>query len=269
MRRRLHHLIKKYLIRMRFSLRQAISLQRTGVRTALAITYRQLFAKSSTAAARSEQVKMNADSPAAAPKTVDQAVRKGAEAVLEKQLPKLTPTEFREYNGLAEHMNHFVRFLSLLCHRPECAVLPCLQHNHFRSQWNTMYNACTANKRPAGTSIRQFLNIGLQFTHQLGMHHGIEEEHVFPVLARKMPEFRKNVHLLKQHKEIHKGMDKLETYLEACRSGEKELRLQEMKAVLDTFGEVLWAHLDDEVRTLGAENMRKYWTVNEMRGLIF
>lgn len=91
---------------------------------------------------------------------------------------------------------------------------------------------------------------------------------MFPVLARKMPEFRKNVHLLKQHKEIHKGMDNLEAYLEACRSGEKELRLQEMKAVLDTFGEVLWAHLDDEVRTLGAENMRKYWTVNEVRGLM-
>jgi hypothetical protein len=112
---------------MRSLLRQAISLQRIvplGVRTALAITtYRQLqFAKLSTAATHSDKVKMNAESAAAAPKTVDQAVHKGAEAVPEKQLPKLTPTEFREYNRLAEHMDYFVRFLSLLRHRPECAV---------------------------------------------------------------------------------------------------------------------------------------------------
>lgn len=82
-----------------------------------------------------------------------------------------------------------------------------------------------------------------------------------------MPEFKREVHLLKQHKEIHKGMDKLEDYLTACKSGEKELRLDEMKKVMDTFGKVLWDHLDDEVRTLGAENMRKYWTMDEMRRL--
>lgn len=84
-----------------------------------------------------------------------------------------------------------------------------------------------------------------------------------------MPEFRKNVHLLKQHKEIHKGMDRLEAYLMDCRSGDKELRLDEMKKVMDSFGKVLWDHLDDEVRTLGADNMRKYWTLEEMRRLPF
>lgn len=63
------------------------------------------------------------------------------------------------------------------------------------------------------------------------------------------------------------GMDRLEAYLMDCRSGEKELRLDEMKKVMDSFGKVLWDHLDDEVRTLGAENMRKYWTQEEMRRL--
>lgn len=62
-------------------------------------------------------------------------------------------------------------------------------------------------------------------------------------------------------------MDRLEAYLMDCRSGEKELRLDEMKKVMDSFGKVLWDHLDDEVRTLGAENMRKYWTPEEMRRL--
>ena len=38
-----------------------------------------------------------------------------------------------------------------------------------------------------------------------------------------------------------------------------------MKKILDSFGAVLWQHLDDEVKELGAENMRKYWTLEEMR----
>ena len=41
--------------------------------------------------------------------------------------------------------------------------------------------------------------------------------------------------------------------------------MEEMKEIMDSFGEVLWQHLDDEVEQLGAENMRKYWTINEMR----
>jgi hemerythrin-like domain-containing protein len=130
-----------------------------------------------------------------------------------------------------------------------------------------MYTACTNNKRPAGQSIRQFITMGLEFCSHLSMHHSIEEQHVFPLLAKKMPEFRKGDDLLKQHRGIHAGMDKLEAYLSDCRCGETDFSLAEVKKLMDTFGAVLWAHLDDEIRTLGAENMRKYWTLEEMRRL--
>lgn len=70
-----------------------------------------------------------------------------------------------------------------------------------------------------------------------------------------------------QHKQIHKGLDKLTEYLEQCSTGERELRLSEMKEIMDGFGKVLWQHLDDEVKELGAENMRKYWTKEEMARL--
>ena len=79
-----------------------------------------------------------------------------------------------------------------------------------------------------------------------------------------MPAFRKELELLTQHKAIHAGLDLFEAYLEKCSSGETDLRLEEMKALMDGFGEVLWAHLDDEVKELGANNMRKYWTLDEM-----
>lgn len=74
-----------------------------------------------------------------------------------------------------------------------------------------------------------------------------------------MPEFkagRNAAELLRQHKQIHDGMDVFEAYLEKCRSGETELELRVMKEKMDSWGEVLWTHLDQEVKTLGAENMR-------------
>ena len=114
-------------------------------------------------------------------------------------------------------------------------------------------------------SIRAFLNTGLQFCHHLTVHHTIEEQHIFPVLARKMPAFKKELELLTQHKQIHNGLDKFEDYLDKCKTGERELRLEEAKEIMDGFGKVLWQHLDDEVAQLGAENMRKFWTADEMR----
>jgi hemerythrin-like domain-containing protein len=131
-----------------------------------------------------------------------------------------------------------------------------------------MYKACENNKRPAGMSIRQFLHTGLEFCNHLEIHHGIEERHVFPLLAKKMPAFKKELELLAQHKEIHQGLEKFQEYLETCQTGEKELRLSEMKRLMDEFGDVLWRHLDQEVKELGAENMRKYWTLEEMRTLL-
>lgn len=109
--------------------------------------------------------------------------------------------------------------------------------------------------------------MGLQFCSQLDFHHSIEEQHIFPVLAKKMPEFRKELDLLSQHKQIHAGLEKLESYLEDCRSGTEDLRREEVKRLMQGFGEVLWKHLDEEVQTLRAENMRKYWSLDEMRGL--
>lgn len=114
-------------------------------------------------------------------------------------------------------------------------------------------------------SIRNYLSMADQFCHHLTVHHTIEEQHIFPILARKMPAFKKELELLTQHKRIHEGLEKFEEYIGQCRTGEKELRMEEVKEMMDTFGTVLWEHLDDEVKQLRAENMRKFWTMEEMR----
>lgn len=97
------------------------------------------------------------------------------------------------------------------------------------------------------------------------MHHTIEEQYVFPYLAERMPSFRQELELLTQHKQIHAGLEQLDSYLKDCSAGTRELRLEELKRLMDSFGEVLFAHLADEVDQLGAENMRKYWSIEEVQ----
>jgi hemerythrin-like domain-containing protein len=159
-------------------------------------------------------------------------------------LPKLSAADFRIYNRLAVMMDAY--------------------HNHFRYTWNLLYNACTTGSRPSGMSLRAFLSQGLHLCHALTVHHTIEEQHIFPELAERMPAFAPKDHLISQHEMIHEGLEKLEEYLDGCRSGEKELRLEELKVVMDGFGKVLWEHLDDEVKMLGAESMRRFWTKEEI-----
>ena len=121
-------------------------------------------------------------------------------------------------------------------------------------------------------SLKQFIDEGLHFIQYLTAHHNIEETYLFPLLARKMPEFKSGsgkgaAELLRQHREIHAGMDVFEDYLRRCRNRETELEMGVLKEKMDTWGAVLWKHLDQEVKTLGAENMRKYWTLQEVRSL--
>lgn len=144
-----------------------------------------------------------------------------------------------------------------------------------------LHGAASTGRRPAGMTLKQFLDQGLAFISHLTTHHGIEETYIFPVLARKMPEFqagsskagkgakggpnKKAAELLQQHKEIHRGMDEMEAYLRACRGGEADLEMSVLRAKMDSWGTVLWTHLDQEVRALGAENVRKYFTLEEVR----
>ncbi|GJC80752.1 hypothetical protein ColLi_03590 [Colletotrichum liriopes] len=183
-----------------------------------------------------------AEQPKAAAPSTEQS------APAQPELPPLTPAEFKVYNQMAEKMEYF--------------------HNHFRRQWTLLHDAATTGRRPQNMTLKQFLDTGLQFAQHLTAHHGIEETYVFPMLARKMPEFRGGrAELLRQHKEIHKGLDGFEEYLHRCRSRETELELSVLKEKMDSWGGVLWTHLDQEVVTLGAENMRRYWTMEEVRNM--
>lgn len=109
------------------------------------------------------------------------------------------------------------------------------------------------------------MRAGLDFGEHLTAHHGIEERHVFPVLARRMPEFdARRGELVQQHKTIHAGLDGLQAYLEGVRRGDEALEAGALRARMESWGAALWEHLDNEVETLGAANMARYWTKEEV-----
>lgn len=79
-----------------------------------------------------------------------------------------------------------------------------------------------------------------------------------------MPAFRPDAPALQQHKQIHAGMDQLQKYMIECKTGERSLRREEVRELMQGWGGVLWRHLDEEVESLGAQQMRRYWTRGEM-----
>ena len=125
----------------------------------------------------------------------------------------LSAAEFRDYNKMAQEMDRFVRSISLSSTR-SAILTQSLQHQHFRTSWETLHSAASSGARPPGLSLRQFLSTGLRFCYLLELHHSLEEQYIFPYLAQRMPAFRTELELLAQHKQIHAGLDKLNEYLE-------------------------------------------------------
>lgn len=160
---------------------------------------------------------------------------------------EISAAEFRVFNRLAEQMSAF--------------------HTILRLKWDELYASTDpkANK-PAPSQV---VHLGLHSCQHLKGHHDIEEKYWFPVLGRKMEGFRSCHFATSQHKEIHMGLDKLLPYLMSCKQKTRPFHRVEVREILDSFGGVLWKHLDDEVSELGAENMRKHWTKEDMLWMPF
>ena len=177
--------------------------------------------------------------------------------------------------------------------RPKpCCTNKAWQHSGFRATWDKIYATGTGGFY--STTPEAFMKMILDWCMSLDQHHRLEEEHVFPKLAVKMRTFRKAdvdgtqrsgevideetaateptdpgyVH--KQHRQIHAGLDILHAYVKTWLAEEKrEVDWEEIRGLMDSFGPILWKHMDEEVETLGAANMRLYWDLGEMRELPF
>lgn len=139
-------------------------------------------------------------------------------------------------------------------------------HDLLRTSWDKLYHGTEVGATEPSASA--LVAAGLHFCTHLKTHHDIEEAYWFPELGTKMEGFRPGHFASEQHKEMHRGLDVLRPYLEECRRGQRNLDRHEVHDILDSFGVVLWQHMDDEVRELSAENMVRYWSREEMDRLL-
>ena len=139
-------------------------------------------------------------------------------------------------------------------------------HNKFRSDFKTIHALATTYEK-RGLSFPRFVDYALSFNENLGVHHGIEETYVFPALAERMPEFAEDHEHKESHKLIHDGLDKYCDYLKLVKSAPNKYDGAHLQSLMDSLGSVLFKHLEEEERSLGKENMQKYWTLEELKRL--
>lgn len=161
------------------------------------------------------------------------------------ELLPLTKEEEKVYGALGERMEGF--------------------HNYFKYQFNEIYEMADGSFTKVGMPLVGFLSTIRTFKRHLENHHGIEESYLFPILAKKMPAFAENEQHRESHKKIHDGLDALGDIMKRVYADQTTYSPTELRACLDGFREPLLRHLDEEVNDLRAENMRKYWTIDEVR----
>ncbi|KAK4684684.1 hypothetical protein P7C73_g5484, partial [Tremellales sp. Uapishka_1] len=163
--------------------------------------------------------------------------------------PKLSAAEERQWDSLATGMERY--------------------HAHFRHEFNRVYTLADGGFHKEGLNLPRFIQVAEQLAQHLDAHHRIEA-YIFPKLAKRMPQFkagaREQGEHLKSHKAIHDGLDKYEAFLSASKQNPSSYNPTTLREIMDSFREVLYRHLEEEVHDLGGPSMRAAgWTLNEIR----
>jgi len=137
-------------------------------------------------------------------------------------------------------------------------------HDFFKAEYNDIYKLADGSYNEQHMTLPMFLRKIFAWKRHLETHHAIEERFIFPVLAKRMPAFADNDQHRTSHEGIHKGLDALGGHLTAWRSTPTTYSPETLRECLDSFGGVLLRHLDEEVQDLQAENMKKYWKIEEV-----
>ncbi|BGP14073.1 hypothetical protein JCM10213_002368 [Rhodosporidiobolus nylandii] len=138
-------------------------------------------------------------------------------------------------------------------------------HTYFRSAFKQLFELADGSFEQRGLSVRDFCDVAESFLRHLEGHHGIEERYIFPVLAKRMPQFADEHQ--EEHDTIHEGMHKFETLVAKYRSEPSTYSPQEFRSNLASWGPVLFYHLNAEVESLKPDILRRYWTLEEVKRL--
>jgi len=137
-------------------------------------------------------------------------------------------------------------------------------HSYLLSELNSIYNLADGKYTQRGMSLSQYLRQASEFRSHLEMHHNIEERYIFPVLAQRMSVFGDNAKHRNAHAIIHEGMNRLSALVGRYQRDPTIYSPVEIRDCLDSFKEVLVSHLAEEEKDLSGENMKQYYTLEEV-----
>ncbi|SAM80691.1 uncharacterized protein UBRO_02530 [Ustilago bromivora] len=158
-------------------------------------------------------------------------------------------------------------------------------HEHFRhtlSQITTLLSTVspTSPSKSKLSNLANLLYSCASLCQYLETHHTIEERYIFPVLAKKLPQFGHSSQHTKEHAQMHKAIENLEKYVgevsKALRSGKvREGELEEafdyakIKKLVDGLRDMLLPHLEAEEASLRAPVVKAAgFELSEIRNLI-
>ncbi|KAF7321374.1 Hemerythrin domain-containing protein [Mycena kentingensis (nom. inval.)] len=144
-------------------------------------------------------------------------------------------------------------------------------HDYFKSEFNTLYELADGSFTKRGLSLTLYLDMARRLNDHLTMHHTLEERHFFPVLGQKMPQFAVEAEggHIESHEAIHTGLEKLSGLVQKFKKEPSTYSPEEMRACLDGFRTVLFSHLDQEVSDLSGDNLKKYFSLQELKQMPF
>lgn len=154
-------------------------------------------------------------------------------------------------------------------------------HDHFRHEFAAIQRDVAAlerqgqgkaGKRAGGAgvdrTVRDLLSHAMELCRYLDLHHRIEEAHIFPVLARRIPDFARGAAHTREHQQMHAALDGIEKYskdvLAAAHRGGAPAEdavvfdIDVFKEHLARIEKTLLPHLEAEEKSLEAENLIKH-----------
>ncbi|RDB27819.1 hypothetical protein Hypma_002283 [Hypsizygus marmoreus] len=143
-------------------------------------------------------------------------------------------------------------------------------HQHYKHEYKLIYESADGSFTKRRLTLNQYLNTIAAFNSHLTAHHTIEEHYVFPILAKGIPKFSHNYKdgHVKSHEAIHDGLEKLAKLVAKWLEDPTSYSSTDLKACLDSFSEVLFEHLDQEVEDIRGDKLKPHFKLEEILRII-
>lgn len=126
-------------------------------------------------------------------------------------------------------------------------------HSHLQDKWTNIRLQLSQDH----TSPRFLAHSILDFTRHLDGQHRIEEATVFPLLARRLPQFAHDADYEQEHRVMHRRLVDLERYAMRVQADNSVWSKAEATILIDALEGALFPHLEAEEASLRGENLKR------------